>query len=81
MPDEPDVKKLLRRSGIFLEFLTGTFRQSFLCCVSHVHLARAAVPNFEAADPEQHIFGDVRGVVSDALEMARSQNKLKIRSG
>ncbi len=34
------------------------------------------MPNIEAAHPEDDVFGDIRGVIRDALQMARGQHEL-----
>ena len=36
--------------------------------------------DIEATDPEDNIFGDVSGVIGDALEMARGKNELQART-
>src|ERR1700675_4176200 len=41
----------------------------------------ATVAHFQTAHPEENVLGDVRRVVGDALQMARGEKKVKIRSG
>src|SRR5258708_15659230 len=35
------------------------------------------VANVQATDPEDDVFGDIRGMVGDTLQMARGQNELQ----
>src|SRR5437879_9263538 len=37
----------------------------------------AAMPNIEAANPENDVFGNVRGVVGDTFQVTRGQDKLQ----
>jgi len=38
------------------------------------------VADIEATDPEDDVFGDVGGVIGDALEMASGQDELQART-
>ena len=44
-------------------------------------LRGAAVADFEAANPEENVFGDIGGVVGDAFEMTGSEYEVEIGSG
>src|SRR5262245_36627433 len=42
-------------------------------------LAASAVPYVPALDDEDDVFGDVRGVIADSLEVSRDQNEIDRR--
>ena len=42
---------------------------------------RATVADFQAADPEQNVFGDIGGVVGDAFQVTGGEDVVEIGSG